>query len=508
MDGQKIVRGRWVLADRETAIEDGAVLIEGETVAAVGPWPELSARAPEAEVLGSEDAAVMPGLVNAHHHSAGATAIQHGIPDLLLEPWILMHALKRASDPYLDTLLSAGRLLRTGVTSVVELHSGRDEPAAYAETCRRALAAYEEAGIRTAFAAGMRNQGYLVHGSHGDRAFLDGLPADLRAEAEARLPPPGSLDEADYFGILDDLLGAYAAHPLVEVWYGPPGPPWVSDDFLLGIAERAARHDTGIQTHVAESYYEKLHGPREYGRPTLAHLGDLGVLSPRFSIAHGVWLTEPEIELLAETGAAVSHNPGSNLRLRAGIAPLNALLAAGATVALGMDGTAMGDDEDMFAEMRLALRLARPPVLDAPAPAPADVFGLATAGGAKLLRKEDRLGRLAPGFQADLAVVDLTRALWPWTAPEVPPHDLVVLRARAGDVATVLVAGEVVLAEGRPTRFDEQAAARELAARLAATKAPAEDAAFARRLLPHLEAWYKGWARPRPAPFTSYNSRV
>ena len=128
------------------------------------------------------------------------------------------------------------------------------------------------------------------------------------------------------------------------------------------------------------------------------------------------------------------------------------------------------------------------------------------AGGARLLRKQDRLGRLAPGFQADLAVVDMTRPLHPWTAPETPPHDLVVLRA--GDVTTVLVAGDVVLAEGRPTRFDEPAAARALAARLAATPFPAEGAAFAKRLLPHLEAWYKGWARPRPAPFTSYNSRV
>ncbi len=508
MSSQKIVRGRWVLADAETAVEDGAVLIEGDTIAAVGPWPELSARAPEAEVLGSEDAAVMPGLVNAHHHSAGATAIQHGIPDLLLESWILMHALKRESDPYLDTLLSAGRLLRTGVTSVVEVRSGRDAPDAYAETCRRALAAYDEAGIRAAFAPGMHNQGHLVHGEAGDRIFLNGLPAGLRAEAEARLPPAGSLDEADYFGILEDLLTAYAEHSRVEVWYGPPGPPWVSDAFLLGIAERAERHDTGIQTHVSESYYEKLHGPREYGRPTLAHLGDLGVLGPRFSIAHGVWLSHPEIELLAETGAAVSHNPGSNLRLRAGIAPLNAFLAAGATVALGMDGTAMADDEDMFAEMRLALRLARPPVLEAQAPAPADIFGLATAGGARLLRKSDRLGRLAPGFQADLAVVDLTRALWPWTAPEVPPHDLVVLRARAGDVTTVLVAGDVVLAEGHPTRFDEPAAARALAERLSATPFPSEEAAFARRLLPHLEAWYKAWAKPRPAPYTSYNSRL
>jgi cytosine/adenosine deaminase-related metal-dependent hydrolase len=258
---------------------------------------------------------------------------------------------------------------------------------------------------------------------------------------------------------------------------------------------------------VSESYYEKLHGPREHGQATLAHLGRLGVLGPRFSIAHGVWLSEPEIALLAETGAAVSHNPGSNLRLRAGIAPLNALLAAGATVALGMDGTAIGDDEDMFAEMRLALRLARPPVLCTSAPSPAEVFRLATLGGARLMRKDDRIGRLAPGFQADLAVVDLDRASWPWTAPELDPLDLVVLRARAGDVRTVLVGGEVVLADGRPTRFDEEAAGRELAARLAKIPFPAEAAGLAERLMPQLEAYYRAWDHGRPAPRTAYNSR-
>ena len=502
-----IVRGRWVLTDAETAVADGAVLVEGDRIAAVGDWAALRGRHPDAEVIGSRSAAVMPGFVNAHHHSGGATALQQGIPDLLLEPWLLIHARLRESHPGLDTLLSAGRLLRSGVTSVVEAHSGRGTPGSYAETCRAMLAAYECAGLRAAFAAGMRNQGYLVHGGDGDAAFLAGLPPELRAEAEAMLPPAENLDETDYFGVLDDLWRTYESHPRLDIWFGPPGPPWVSDDFYRAIAERAEVTDTGVQTHVGESYYERLHGPREYGRATLAHLGRLGVLGPRFSIAHGVWLSDPEIELLAETGAAVSHNPGSNLRLRAGIAPLNALLAAGATVALGMDGTTIGDDEDMFAEMRLALRLARPPVLGAPAPAPAEVFRLATQGGARLMRKDDRLGRLAPGFQADLAVVDLERAAWPWTAPELDPVDLLVLRARAGDVRTVLVGGEIVLDDGRPTRFDEAAAGRELAARLAKTPFPAEAAALADRLLPHLENYYRAWDHGRPAPYTAYNSR-
>jgi len=508
MAERKIVRGRWVIADDETAIADGAVAVEGAEIVEIGTWADLEPHYADAEALGSDSVAVMPGLINAHHHSAGATALQHGLPDLLLEPWILMHARLRASDPYLDTLLSAARLLRTGVTSVVDVVSGRATAEAYAARCLNALEAYDRAGLRVAFAPGIHDQGYLVHGRDGDRAFLAGLPADLRRAAEATLPGADAIDRDDYFGVLDDLHGRYRAHERIAVWFGPPGPPWVSDDFLLAIAERAAARDTGIQTHLEESYYERLHGPRAYGRATLAHLAALGVLGPRFSIAHGVWLSEPEIEILADSGAAVSHNPGSNLRLRAGIAPLNAFLAAGATVALGMDGTTLDDDEDMFAEMRLALRLNRPPLIGAPAPSPAEIFALATQGGAKLMRAEARLGRLAPGYRADLAVVDLARATWPWTAPEAASLEIVVQRARAGDVRTVLVEGEVVLDEGRPTRFDAEAAGRALAERLAATPYPAEAAALAERLVPYLEDYYRAWPRPRPAPYTSYNSRL
>ncbi len=507
MTERMIVRGRWLIVDCETFVEDGAVLVEDEAIAEVGAWADLRSRHPEAHVIGSESVAVLPGLINAHHHSAGATALQHGIPDLLLEPWLLMHARMRQGDPYLDTLLSAARLLRTGVTSVVEVHSGLGTPDAYAETCRRALTAYDEAGIRVAFAAGMRDQGYLVHGKDGDTAFLATLPADLRAEAEARLPAPGTLDQQDYFAIIEDLYSAYRNHPRIDVWFAPPGPPWVSDGFLQAIAEQAEALDTGVQTHLEESFYEKLHGPREYGRATLSHLKALGVLGPRFSIAHGVWLSDPEVDMLAESGAALSHNPSSNLRLRAGIAPLNALRAAGATVALGMDGTTLDDDEDMFTEMRLALRLHRPPALDAPAPSPSDIFDLATRGGASLMRAETRLGRLAAGYLADLVVIDLGRLCWPWVAPEAAPLDLLVYRAQAGDVDTVLVGGRVVVRDGRPCLFDVEAAGRELAGRLAGTPFPSEAVAYAERLLPYLESYYRSWDHGRPAPYTAYNSR-
>ena len=511
MTDATIVRGRWVVcgggAD-DPVLTDGAVLIDGDTIGEVGPFDAVRDAHPRATVLGSDRVAVLPGLINAHHHSAGSTRIQHGVPDLLLESWLLAVSRVRAADVYLDTLLSAARLLGSGVTSVVDVLSGGGTVEDYAAGLARALAAYDEAGIRVAFAPGVATRSHIISGAGEDERFLATLSDEARADAEAWLPEAGRIDEDDYLGVMDGLCRDYAEHARIDVWYGPPGPQWVSDAFLQRIGEAAARHGVGIQTHGEESFYEKLHGQREYGKPTILHLRDLGVLGPRFSIAHGVWLTEPEIAVMAETGAAVSHNPGSNLRLRAGIAPLNAMLSAGVTVGLGMDGTTLNDDEDMFTEMRLALRLQRTPRLGTPAPTPARVLEMAAAGGAKLLGKEARLGRVAAGFAADLVVVDLSRVAWPWVASEIDPREFLVMRLKAGDVETVFIGGEIVYRDGRPTRFDVEAAGRELAAMLSAEPYPAAAADRAERLGPHVEAYYRSWDLPDLEPYTSYNSRT
>jgi 5-methylthioadenosine/S-adenosylhomocysteine deaminase len=510
MSDTKLVRGRWIItggAEADAVLTDAAVRVDAGTITEIGDWETLRAGHPEAMVVGSDGVAIVPGMINAHHHSNGVTAIQQAIQDRLLESWLLSLSLGRGLDPRLGTLLSAARLLRTGVTSVVDVHSDRGTADTYAANARKALRAYDEAGIRVAFAAGLMTQCFLVSGAGEDEKFLAALPDDVRRFAERRIPPADNLDEDDYFGVIDDLWHSYRTHQRIDVWFAPPGPQWVSDAFMQRIAVQAEAYDVGVQTHVSESIYEKLHGPRYYRKPTLHHLRDLGVLSPRYSIAHGVWLTESEIDVLAETGAAISHNPSSNLRLRAGIAPLNALLARGATVALGMDGTTINDDEDYFDEMRLAMRLHRAPRFDGPAPTPEQVLHMATAGGARLLRKEGTLGAIAPGYAADLVLVDLTRVTWPWVAPEVDPRELLLLRASAGDVDTVLVGGEVVFRDGRPTRFDVDELGREAAAILSSQAYRSKDADLVERLRVSLEAYYRAWQIPDLTPYIVYNGR-
>ena len=512
MSKTTLVQARWIVtgSGRDDAVlENAALRIEDGRIVELGGWAALRARHKDAAVLGGPACAIIPGLINAHHHAHGASYQQQGLMDDFLEPWIFGFAKFRGSDNRIDKLLSAARMLRSGITTVVDVHSGGGTARGYEATIGAALGAYRDSGMRVAFAPGLSTRCHLVHGDAGaDASFLARLPADLAARARAYfLPEQGDLDEDDYFGIVEDAIARHRDDRVVDVWFGPPGPQWVGDDCLKRVAERAAALDTRIQTHLVESYLEKLLGPLLWNSATLHHLDALGVLGPRFTLAHGTWLTDTEIGVLAERGVAVSHNPSSNLRLRAGIAPLNALLAAGATVGIGLDGTTINDDDDMFAEMRLALRLQRGPALGDPAPTPRDVLGLATTGGARLLGKEKSLGRLAPGYEADLVVLDLENILAPWTAPEVDPLELIVLRARPRDVRSVLVAGKLVCDQGSVLGFDEEALARELAERLSHQPFAGDAARTVAELMPHVAAWYGAWPQPERQPHIAYNSR-
>lgn len=502
---KQIIRGRWVMQEPDQILIDGAVVVDGQLVEQVGAWQHVRERYPDLPVLGGDQYAILPGFVNAHHHSNGVTAVQQGVPDRLLELWLLSLAGRRRTGTYLATLLSAARLLQTGVTAVVDVHSGRGAPEEFETGIRQALQAYDEAGLRAALAVGMTQKSFLAWDD--DAAFLKSLPAEIRALAEQKLPGDESLTVEDYFAIMDQLWRSFRSHSRIDVWFGPPGPQWLSDEFMVRIAGQAEAYQCGIQTHLLESLYEKLHGPRVYGQPTLGHLSDLGVLSSRLSFAHGVWLTEAEIAVLAESGAHLSHNPSSNLRLRAGMAPLNALLEAGASIALGMDGTTLADDEDIFAEMRLAANLHRTSRLDGPAPTPRDIWRLATIGGARLFQAGHRIGRLAPGYAADIVLLRLDRLTWPWVAPESDPLQLLLMRAAARDVDVVLIDGEVVLRDGQPTRFDLAEAGAALVEELSSAAVPGAAIETVEKLMPYLAAHYRRWPVPELKPYEAYNSR-
>ena len=504
-DKVRLVRGRWLFTG-ETVLADGAVAVEADKIVAIGPWESLRQTYPEAPTLGSDNHLVLPGLIDAHHHSNGVGHGLQGVDDDFLELWLLANGGMRSQPAYLKTLFSIARLLRSGVTTVVDVASVSGPAADCAEDLDQRLRAYDRAGMRVALAAGASYDSFLVH--HEDEAFLASLPQALRQRVQQLMPLEQRLSRAEYLELIASLVERYREHPTTDVWFGPPGPQWVGDEFLVEIADAARRLSTQVQTHAVESFHEKLLGPRHHGKSVIAHLQDLGVLSPRFSIAHGTWVTQQDIEILASTGAAISHNPSSNLRLRAGIAPLNAMVAGGVTVGLGMDGTTLNDDEDMFTEMRLAARLHRTPQFGSPAPSFAQILQTATAGGALLMGQGQRLGKLLPGYQADVVVARCDRITWPWVAPEANPLHVMMMRTRAADVETVLVAGQTVLDQGQPQGFDAAAVGEELADHLEATAPNQEMRALIAELSPRLYDWYAAWEEPELRPYGAFNSRV
>ena len=229
-----------------------------------------------------------------------------------------------------------------------------------------------------------------------------------------------------------------------------------------------------MQMHVAESKMQAVVAHKVYGKSLVAHLDELGMLGPHFCVSHGVWTDDADHQRLADRGCSLSHNPGSNLKLGSGIADFRRMLDRGINVAIGTDGTASSDNLNVFEAMRLAAYLTR--VQDHPTDrwvSAREAFRAATEGGAKALGF-DRIGRLAPGYKADVVFIDLGALHY------VPMNDFIQQLVFAEDgtgVDSVMVGGRMVMEHGRLTNIDLariRHQAEEAVARLAAANAEAK----------------------------------
>src|SRR5260370_18462680 len=225
------------------------------------------------------------------------------------------------------------------------------------------------------------------------------------------------------------------------------------------------------------------------------------------TLGHGVWLNEADIARLAETGTCVCHNCSSNFRLRSGVAALNVLEASGVHTAIGMDEAGISDDRDMLQEMRMVLRAHHVPGMADDVPTPAQVFRMATSGGAKTTAFGDTIGAVEVGRGADMVLIDWHQVSYPYLDAETPLLDAVLTRAKTSGVRTVVCDGEVIYHEGRFTKVDRDAALRALHEDL--QKALADDEVERRRLSkalrPHVKAFYAGYFDPEQNALTCGN---
>lgn len=454
----KIVYGKYLVIDPDTIIPSGALYIEGDQVVDYGSHAEITSRYRADRTLGSSEMLVIPGLINAHSHGKGLTDFQRGQIDDTLESW--KWRCYPPIDPYLDTRWTCVQLLESGVTATMHNH-GLVYPENWQEEFEAVLKAYRECGVRVAFAPTLNTENVFTYGD--DESFIATLPADLQALCHGILARMAIFGEKEYFQAVDYLRKRFDSSR-VQIMHGPIAPQWVRRDALDGIKKQAVETGMRVHTHLQQTQMQRLYGFKRYRKSLLAYLFDIDFLSPQVTCGHCVWISEDDIELLAQTGASVTHHPGCNLRVRNGISPVYYLVQRGVTVALGMDDKEIGDDKDFLAEMRLASKLHRLPhhYLDSPHLFPKDVFRMATSAGATVLGFDRWIGTLQRGKQADLVLLDLDAMAEPFVYEGHNPLDILLYRGKAAHIHTVLVAGDILLENGRLTQLDRNEIARKL----------------------------------------------
>jgi 5-methylthioadenosine/S-adenosylhomocysteine deaminase len=279
-------------------------------------------------------------------------------------------------------------------------------------------------------------------------------------------------------GVPDPRTNVKAAEAFVFRWQGNSphlipsifchSPYTCSPETLTGAKEVCRQHGILFQIHLAETMNEVDEIQKRYGRRPVEHLRALGLLDEETLCHHAVWISEEEIELLAQSGVGISHNPESNMKLASGVAPLPRMLNAGVKVGLGTDGCASNNNLDMFQEMDTAAKLHKVYWGDPTLCSAVQVVAMASSGGASALGMRGELGSLEPGKKADIITIDLNQ---PHLTPIYEPCSHLVYAARGADVRDVIIDGRMVMRQRQLLDIDEEeimGKVREIASRIRA----------------------------------------
>ena len=355
-------------------LEHHAVAVTGGRIVAVLPVPEARLRFAPRETVSRPDAALIPGLVNAHTHNP-MTLLRGVADDLPLKVWLQQHiwpieAAVIGPDFVADGItLAIAEMLRGGTTCVNENYFFPDVQAA---TYKR----------------------------HGFRARV-GLPV-------IDFPTAWAASDDEYFDKADEVHDQWRDDALIATAFAPHAPYTVNDANFERVRMLADQLDIPVHLHLHETAQEVEQSLEKHGQRPIARLDRLGLVNERLIAIHMTQLTEAEMHLCAERGVSVVHCPESNLKLASGFCPACALERAGVNLAIGTDGCASNNDLDMFSETRTAALLAKAVAQDAAALDAFSALRAATLGGAKAIGFDDRVGSIEPGKEADLVCVDLS----------------------------------------------------------------------------------------------------
>lgn len=455
-----------------------AITITGDRLSSIEPIS-----APSADRL-----LAMPALVNAHDHGRAIRTSSIGADAKPLETWLNYLALFPTVDPYLAAAMTFANSALGGAGTVM-VHYTRaqgltDLPTEAAEVARAA----RDVGIRAGFAVSMKDRNPLVYG--GSEALLAALPPESRPEIEQRFMRK-PLSPADYMALVDDVAAA-ADGPGFNVQYGPNGVQWCSDELLQAVAQASHRTGRRVHMHLLETKYQRQWADAAYPNGIVRMLDEIGLLSPRLTLAHCVWAMPEELELLAERGVTISVNTSSNLHLHSGLAPMRLMKERGCSLALGIDSKALDDDDDALRELRLSYLLHAGTGFDL-AMTRQQALHAAVSNGRFAVTNVNDGGLIEAGSAADMLLLDWAALDNDGLREDVEPINMLFSRATARHIRELIVRGQTVVRDGRVTGVDLPAIRHEVLAQMRSGMAEnamllsalsALDQAIARHYLP------------------------
>ncbi|QBE68998.1 S-adenosylhomocysteine deaminase --Methylthioadenosine deaminase [Synechococcus sp. WH 8101] len=400
-------------------IADGAVAVKAGKIVSVGERQSVEAVCSPQDRIDAQGRTVIPGLINGHAHLP-MTLFRGLADDQDVDEW-LQHTIFPAEAMNVDeafvrcgTRLGLAELIRGGITTVCDMYY------------------FENAVAEEMAAAGLRG---------------------LLGQALIDFPSPDANDYATALDVIHRFVERWRGHHLITPAIAPHAPYTVGDEHLKEAHRFALDHDCPFIIHLAESQHEVAESMRLKGARPVEHLSHLGVLSNRMVAAHVVWAENHELDLLADHGVGVVHNPQSNMKLASGVAPLPQMLMRDMAVGLGTDGSASNNDLSLWEEIDTAAKLHKLVTADPKMISAQQAFELATIHGARALHLDQQIGSLEVGKRADIVVLEMEAIN---QVPLSSIYSALVYATKANDVCDLMVEGQVLLRDRQLTTIDER----------------------------------------------------
>jgi 5-methylthioadenosine/S-adenosylhomocysteine deaminase len=401
-------------------IENGAVAIDGADIAGVDTAAAIAKQFRARETIDASGQVVLPGLINTHTHAP--MVLYRGLADDLplmewLNNYIFPAESKTVSPEFVraGTRLAALEMIESGTTTFTDMYY------------------FEEEIARETRSAGLR--GVL------GQTIIQFPVADAKTPADA-------LARADKF------ITEFKGDPLITPAVAPHAIYTLDGPTLRAARDLSKRHNVPTLIHLAESHDETRVAQERRAASPVAYLEGLGFLGPGVVGAHGVWVSDADIQVLKMHNVGISHNPESNMKTASGAAPVAAYLRGGVSVGLGTDGAASNNDLDMFEAMRIAALLAKQETVDPSTLSARTVLEMATIRGARALGMESRIGSLEAKKRADLITVSVSGAR---QTPMYDPISHLVYVIHGDDVRNTIVNGKVLMRDRKVLTLDATA---------------------------------------------------